>query len=73
MSEGEPNTCTKAGASIAAGNALVRAIAPLAKATARAGADAASGGFGGFFDLEAAGFSDPLLVAANAWSATHHG
>lgn len=55
----------QAGVSIAAGNALVRAIAPLAKATARPGADAELGGFGGFFDLRAAGYSDPLLVAAN--------
>ncbi|MGE5721360.1 MAG: phosphoribosylformylglycinamidine cyclo-ligase [Sphingomonadales bacterium] len=63
----KPNTYTyaKAGVSIAAGNALVRAIAPLAKATARPGADAQLGGFGGFFDLKAAGYSDPLLVAAN--------
>ena len=51
--------------SIAAGNALVKAIAPLAKATARPGADAELGGFGGFFDLKAAGYTDPLLVAAN--------
>lgn len=43
----------------------MRAIAPLARATRRAGADADLGGFGGFFDLKAAGFSDPLLVAAN--------
>ncbi len=55
----------QAGVSIAAGNALVKAIAPLAKATARPGADAELGGFGGFFDLRAAGYSDPLLVAAN--------
>ncbi|MBC2777885.1 phosphoribosylformylglycinamidine cyclo-ligase [Parasphingopyxis marina] len=55
----------KAGVSIAAGNALVKAIAPLARATARPGADADLGGFGGFFDLKAAGYSDPLLVAAN--------
>jgi phosphoribosylformylglycinamidine cyclo-ligase len=65
MSEEESYTYAKAGVSIAAGNALVRAIAPLAKATARAGADAALGGFGGFFDLKAAGYRDPLLVAAN--------
>ena len=58
-------TYAQAGVSIAAGNALVRAIAPLAKATRRAGADADLGGFGGFFDLRAAGFTDPLLVAAN--------
>src|SRR5918911_3736620 len=65
MSEGESYTYAKAGVSIAAGNALVRAIAPLAKATRRPGADADLGGFGGFFDLKAAGFKDPLLVAAN--------
>ncbi len=58
-------TYAGAGVSIAAGNALVRAIAPLARATRRPGADADLGGFGGFFDLKAAGFSDPLLVAAN--------
>jgi phosphoribosylformylglycinamidine cyclo-ligase len=61
----EPYTYAKAGVSISAGNALVRAIAPLAKTTRRAGADADLGGFGGFFDLKAAGFADPLLVAAN--------
>ncbi len=55
----------KAGVSIAAGNALVKAIGPLVKATARPGADAEIGGFGGFFDPRAAGYSDPLLVAAN--------
>lgn len=60
-----PYTYAQAGVSIAAGNALVRAIAPLAKATRRPGADADLGGFGGFFDLRAAGFTDPLLVAAN--------
>jgi phosphoribosylformylglycinamidine cyclo-ligase len=60
-----PYTYADAGVSIAAGNALVRAIAPLAKATRRPGADADLGGFGGFFDLKAAGFTDPLLVAAN--------
>ena len=65
MSEGESYTYAKAGVSIAAGNALVRAIAPLAKSTARPGADASLGGFGGFFDLKAAGYRDPLLVAAN--------
>ncbi len=55
----------QAGVSIAAGNALVKAIAPLARATERPGADPELGGFGGFFDLKAAGYSDPLLVAAN--------
>ena len=58
-------TYAEAGVSIAAGNALVKAIGPLAKATARPGADAELGGFGGFFDLQAAGYTDPLLVAAN--------
>ena len=61
----EAYTYESAGVSIAAGNALVRAIAPLARATRRPGADADLGGFGGFFDLKAAGFTDPLLVAAN--------
>ena len=58
-------TYEQAGVSIAAGNALVKAIAPLARSTARAGANAELGGFGGFFDLKAAGYDDPLLVAAN--------
>ncbi len=60
-----PYTYAQAGVSIAAGNALVRAIAPLARSTRRPGADADLGGFGGMFDLKAAGFVDPLLVAAN--------
>jgi phosphoribosylformylglycinamidine cyclo-ligase len=58
-------TYEDAGVSIAAGNALVKAIAPLARSTARPGANAELGGFGGFFDLKAAGYDDPLLVAAN--------
>jgi len=65
MTEPKPLTYADAGVSIAAGNALVKMIAPLARATARPGADAELGGFGGFFDLKAAGFTDPLLVAAN--------
>ena len=56
-------TYAQAGVSIAAGNALVRAIGPLAKSTRRPGADAELGGFGGVFDPKAAGFKDPLLVA----------
>ena len=63
--QNSPYTYADAGVSIAAGNALVRAIGPLAKSTRRAGADADLGGFGGLFDLKAAGFVDPLLVAAN--------
>ena len=58
-------TYEQAGVSIATGNALVEAIKPLARATARPGANAELGGFGGFFDLKAAGYDDPLLVAAN--------
>jgi phosphoribosylformylglycinamidine cyclo-ligase len=58
-------TYKDAGVSIDAGNALVKAIGPIARSTARPGADAELGGFGGFFDLKAAGYSDPLLVAAN--------
>ena len=65
MTDPKPYTYAQAGVSIDAGNALVRAIGPLARATRRAGADADLGGFGGIFDLKAAGFTDPLLVAAN--------
>ena len=65
MSEDKSYSYEQAGVSIAAGNALVKTIAPLAKATARPGADADLGGFGGFFDPRAAGYKDPLLVAAN--------
>ncbi|MFN4143445.1 phosphoribosylformylglycinamidine cyclo-ligase [Aestuariivirga sp.] len=54
-----------AGVDIAAGNALVEAIKPLARSTRRKGADSALGGFGGLFDLKACGFKDPVLVAAN--------
>ena len=52
-----------AGVDIDAGNRLVDLIKPLVKATARPGAAADIGGFGGVFDLKAAGFSDPLLIA----------
>jgi phosphoribosylformylglycinamidine cyclo-ligase len=57
-------TYADAGVSVPAGNAFVKAIAPLVKATARKGADAELGGFGGFFDLKAADYRDPLIVAA---------
>ncbi len=60
-----PLTYKQAGVDISAGNDLVRAIAPLAKATARPGVTGSLGGFGGLFDLRQTGFSDPLLVAAN--------
>jgi phosphoribosylformylglycinamidine cyclo-ligase len=55
----------QAGVDIDAGDALVERIKPFAKATARAGTTAALGGFGGLFDLKAAGFADPILVASN--------
>ena len=58
-------TYSKAGVDIDAGNAMVDAIKPLVRATRRPGADAEIGGFGGLFDLKAAGFRDPVLVAAN--------
>ncbi|GJD89887.1 Phosphoribosylformylglycinamidine cyclo-ligase [Methylobacterium hispanicum] len=58
-------TYAQAGVDIDAGNALVDAIKPLVRATRRPGADAEIGGFGGLFDLKAAGFKDPILVAAN--------
>ena len=61
----KPLTYADAGVSIDAGNALVKTIGPLARSTARPGAGAELGGFGGFFDLKAAGYSDPLIVAAN--------
>lgn len=53
----------KSGVDIDAGERLVEAISPLARKTARPGADAALGGFGGLFDLKAAGFHDPILVS----------
>ncbi len=53
-----------AGVDIDAGNALVDRIKPAAKATARTGTMGGLGGFGGFFDPRAAGYTDPLLVAA---------
>ncbi|WP_036259231.1 phosphoribosylformylglycinamidine cyclo-ligase [Methylocapsa aurea] len=58
-------TYADAGVDIDAGNAMVETIKPLVRATRRRGADAEIGGFGGLFDLKAAGFSDPILVAAN--------
>jgi phosphoribosylformylglycinamidine cyclo-ligase len=59
----KPYTYSEAGVDIARGNALVDAIKGAAKSTARAGADASLGGFGALFDLKAAGFRDPILVA----------
>jgi phosphoribosylformylglycinamidine cyclo-ligase len=52
-----------AGVDIDAGEALVDAIKPLAKATARPGCDAGLGGFAALFDLKAAGYKDPILLS----------
>lgn len=54
----------KAGVDIDAGNALVEAIKPAAKATSRPGVMSGLGGFGALFDLKQAGYTDPILVAA---------
>lgn len=60
-----PLTYADAGVSIETGNTLVKRIKPLVQSTARAGADATIGGFGGLVDLAAAGFSTPpRLVCA---------
>ncbi|MDB5525615.1 MAG: phosphoribosylformylglycinamidine cyclo-ligase [Rhizobium sp.] len=58
-------TYSDAGVDIDAGNLMVEKIKPLVRSTRRPGADVEIGGFGGLFDLKAAGFSDPILVAAN--------
>jgi phosphoribosylformylglycinamidine cyclo-ligase len=57
-------TYAEAGVDIAAGNTLVDRIKPAAAATARPGVMAGLGGFGALFDLKAAGYDDPILVAA---------
>jgi phosphoribosylformylglycinamidine cyclo-ligase len=59
-----PTSYADAGVDIEAGNRLVELIKPMVEATKRPGADGTIGGFGGLFDLKAAGYSDPLLVAA---------
>lgn len=58
------STYRAAGVDIAAGDALVEAIKPIARATDRPGTLGGLGGFGALFDLKAAGFSDPILVSA---------
>ncbi|MEL6584381.1 MAG: phosphoribosylformylglycinamidine cyclo-ligase [Pseudomonadota bacterium] len=60
----KPVTYADAGVSIDSGNALVDRIGPAAKRTARPGTMSALGGFGALFDLKAAGYTDPILVAA---------
>src|SRR5499425_2802634 len=57
-------TYAEAGVDIDAGNRMVELIKPLVRATARPGADAEIGGFGGLFDLKRIGYRDPVLVAA---------
>src|SRR5580698_988131 len=57
-------TYKDAGVDIDAGEELVSRIGPAAKATRRPGADADLGGFGGLFDMKAAGFKDPIIVAS---------
>ncbi|MBX9614106.1 MAG: phosphoribosylformylglycinamidine cyclo-ligase [Caulobacteraceae bacterium] len=56
-------TYAEAGVDIDAGEMLVDHIKPLAKSTARPGSEPSLGGFGALFDLKAAGFTDPLIVA----------
>jgi phosphoribosylformylglycinamidine cyclo-ligase len=56
-------TYAQSGVDIDAGNRMVELIKPLVRATARPGAEAEIGGFGGLFDLKRAGFKDPVLVA----------
>ncbi len=57
-------TYADAGVDVAAGNALVERIKPEAARTSRPGTVAGLGGFGALFDLRAAGYLDPVLVAA---------
>lgn len=57
-------TYAQAGVDIAAGDALVERIKPLAKSTSRPGVMGGLGGFGALFDLKAAGFVDPVLVSS---------
>ena len=65
MTEGKNGiTYSDAGVDIDAGNALVDRIKPAAKRTNRPGVMAGLGGFGALFDLKAAGYTDPVLVAA---------
>ncbi|KAG5180275.1 phosphoribosylglycinamide synthetase [Tribonema minus] len=55
-----------AGVDIDAGNALVERIKPACKSTVRPGCDADLGGFGGLFDLAAAGFASPDTILIGA-------
>ncbi|KAI9718899.1 MAG: hypothetical protein M1812_003783 [Candelaria pacifica] len=63
--EAEALTYASAGVSIEAGNSLVDQIKSLVRSTKRPGTDAEIGGFGGTFDLEAAGYNNPpILIGA---------
>lgn len=62
-SSGQGLTYREAGVDIEAGDALVEAIRPAARATSRSGVMGGLGGFGALFDLKAAGFTDPVLVS----------
>lgn len=62
-SDSTPLSYADAGVDIEAGERLVGAIGPLAKATARSGVMGSLGGFGALFDVQAAGFKDPVLVS----------
>jgi phosphoribosylformylglycinamidine cyclo-ligase len=59
----KPLSYKDAGVDIDAGDALVDRIKPMVRSTRRPGADGTIGGFGGAFDLKAAGFDDPVLVS----------
>ncbi|QKI89461.1 phosphoribosylformylglycinamidine cyclo-ligase [Thiomicrorhabdus xiamenensis] len=52
-----------AGVDIDAGNALVQAIKPIAKATTRPEVPASLGGFGALFELDMAKYKNPILVS----------
>ncbi len=62
--DGSGLTYRDAGVDVDAGNAFVEAIKPAVRSTTRPGMMGGIGGFGGLFDLKAAGFDDPILVAA---------
>ena len=61
---GQPMTYASAGVDINAGNDLVKRITPLVKSTRRPGADGSLGGFGGVFDLAAAGYKEPPVLVS---------
>ena len=70
VKKGASDAYRQSGVDIDAGSAFARAIAPLARRTARRGASAEIGGFGGVFDLAKTRFQDPLLIAASDGAGT---